>query len=114
MDYKGLFRRAPAHDAGAPVPGQLLGGKWIHADVGITRFSVKRTYFMSTLLLGSVLAIVGSIVDRIRLTVRQTRLRGIICRIASAVSSVRLPANLDGQGPESNAAPFGGPDEGSC
>jgi hypothetical protein len=53
-------------------------------------FAILSKIFMPTLLLGSVLAIVGSILDRITLTLKETRLRGIICWVASAVSSALL------------------------
>jgi hypothetical protein len=45
---------------------------------------------LTFMLLGSLLAIAGSVLDRLRLTVRQTRVRGIMCWLASAVSFLLL------------------------
>jgi hypothetical protein len=46
--------------------------------------------FIPALLLGTLLAIVGSFLDRRRLPVTQTRTRGAICWFASAVSFLLL------------------------
>jgi hypothetical protein len=53
-------------------------------------FVILSQIFLPALLLGSVLAIVGSILDRLRLAVRQTRTRGIVCWVVSAASFLLL------------------------
>jgi hypothetical protein len=49
-------------------------------------FVVLSAIFIPTLLVGTVLVIVGSFLDRRRLPVAQTRVRGVLCWIASGVS----------------------------
>jgi hypothetical protein len=71
-----------------------IGGVFLYAQ--LERHSFENTQdlefvilsqiFIPSLLLGSLLAIVGSVLDRLRLTVSQTRVRGIMCWLASAVS----------------------------
>src|ERR1700680_2020654 len=46
--------------------------------------------FLPSLLLGTVLAIVGSFIDRKRLSVAQARVRGVICWLVSGVSVLLL------------------------
>jgi hypothetical protein len=75
-----------------------IGGVFLYAQ--LERHSFENTqdlefvilsqFFLPVLLLGSLLAIVGSFLDRLRLTVRQTRVRGIMCWLASAVSFLLL------------------------
>ena len=49
-------------------------------------FAVLSATFIPTLLVGTVQVIVGSFLDRRRLPVAQTRVRGILCWIASGIS----------------------------
>jgi hypothetical protein len=49
-------------------------------------FAVLSATFIPTLLVGTVLVIVGSFLDRRRLPVAQTRVRGVLCWIASGIS----------------------------
>ena len=51
-------------------------------------FTILSQIFLPVLLLGSVLAIAGSFLDRIRLTVKKSRARGLVCWLVSAVSFV--------------------------
>jgi len=53
-------------------------------------FVVLSDIFLPVLFLVSFLAIVGSLLDRLRLTVRQTRVSGVVCWLASAVSFLLL------------------------
>jgi len=53
-------------------------------------FVILSQIFIPALLIGSLLAIVGSILDRLRLPVRQTRVRGVMCWLVSAVSFLLL------------------------
>jgi peptidoglycan/LPS O-acetylase OafA/YrhL len=53
-------------------------------------FAVLSRIFIPALLFGSVLAIVGSLIDRRRLPVARTRIRGMVCWIVSGISLVLL------------------------
>jgi len=55
-------------------------------------FAILSRIFIPALLGGSVLAIVGSFIDRRRLPVARTRIRGVVCWIVSGVSFVLLAA----------------------
>jgi hypothetical protein len=50
------------------------------------RFAFLSTTFMPSLLVGTVLVIVGSFFDRRRLPAEQTKVRGVFCWIASGIS----------------------------
>lgn len=49
-------------------------------------FAILENIYLPVLLLGSVLAIVGSFFDRTRLTVKKAKARGLVCWLVSAVS----------------------------
>lgn len=53
-------------------------------------FAILDRTFVPALLLGSLLTIVGSILDRVRLPVAKTRIRGLLCLVASGVFYVLL------------------------
>lgn len=53
-------------------------------------FAILSKIFLPALLLGSVLAVVGSFFDRKRLRLTQTRARGLICWLVSAISFLLL------------------------
>jgi hypothetical protein len=75
-----------------------VGGVFLYALVerlsfGDTRgwgYSVLSQSFLPALLIGAPSAIVGSFVERKRLSVKQTRVRGIICWGVSALSFLLL------------------------
>lgn len=53
-------------------------------------YAVLALSFFPALLLGSLLAIVGSFIDRKRLLIAQARARGVLCWAASGISFVLL------------------------
>jgi len=75
-----------------------IGGVFLYAELErhsfentqYLEFALLSQVFIPALLLGSLLAIVGSVLDRLRLTVRQTRVRGIMCWVVSTVSFLLL------------------------
>jgi hypothetical protein len=55
-------------------------------------FTVLSATFIPSLLIGTVLVIVGSFFDRQRLPVTQTRVRGVLCWLTSGISVFLLNA----------------------
>jgi len=71
------------------IGGVFLYGLVERLSFGNTRvwwFSLLSETFFPALLIGSVLAIVGSFIERKRLLVKETRFRGIVCWAASAIA----------------------------
>ena len=75
------------------VGGVFLYALVEHLSFGSTEglgYAILSQSFLPALLLGTVLAIVGSFVDRKRLPVTESRARGVLCWAASAVSFLLL------------------------
>jgi hypothetical protein len=53
-------------------------------------FAVLSAIFIPSLLVGTLLVIIGSVFDRRRLPVAQTRVRGVLCWITSGISFALL------------------------
>jgi hypothetical protein len=75
------------------IGGVFLYALVEHLSFGSTEglvYAILSHSFSPTLLLGTVLAIVGSFIDRKRLPVAKTRARGMLCWAASGVSFLLL------------------------
>jgi len=75
------------------VGGVFLYALVEHLSFGSTEglgYAILSQSFFPALLLGTVLAIVGSFIDRKRLLVAETRTRGVLCWAASGVSFLLL------------------------
>ena len=82
-----------------PVGASLnLGGVFLYAllewhsfeNTQDWEFTVLSATFIPSLLIGTVLVIVGSFFDRRRLSVTQTRVRGVLCWVTSGISFALL------------------------
>src|SRR3981081_332276 len=79
--------------AALTVGGVFLYAFVEHLSFGSTQdwlYSILSQSFFPALLLGTVLAIAGSFIDRKRLPVTQTRARGVLCWAMSGISFLLL------------------------
>jgi hypothetical protein len=75
------------------VGGVFLYALVEHLSFGSTQgwwYSILSESFFPALLLGTVLAIIGSFIDRRRLPVSQARVRGMLCWVISGISFLLL------------------------